>query len=427
MAEHQRPDRDQHIRILWENIAQGNPPNFSLDFSDATPQDPYDYGSIMHYGPYTSSKNGNPTMETFPIGIPIGEANVLSRQDQYGVHELYGAPITQWTTITVNPGWRGVTMEIDGEPYHGAPESFRWPYGSVHTIRALDTESDTGSLRFQKWSHGEEGRSFELVVGEDSPKVMTAHYARYFKLDSGAYEDRGGRVVVAPYSPDGYYPQRTPIVAIAVPNPGWSFATWSGSVYARRHGFSGNPAYFHIGSDGVNYEAWFTTIPLVRIETNHPGAHILVDGRDAWLPTALSGMAGRRYTLELPDRTQYGPRQDLTRWVFKEWSNCSSACTSSTLRITGLGRTKSYGAYFTQQHSLRLYSDPPEAGFLDSIPHSPDGFYDSGSAVHLKATPRGELPFQGWLRQTPFGAQVNTDNPAVMVIDEPSLVEGIFF
>ena len=421
--EHQRPDRDRHIRILWENVAQGSFHNFDLDLLDADPQDPYDYGSIMHYGPYLFSKNGNPTMESIPGGIPFGEAEGISQQDKYGVHGLYDSPITEWTTVTVSPGWIGMELEIDGKIYdHPYPESRQWPYGSVHTIRALDTET----LRFQKWSNGAP-RSFELVVSEDSPKVITAHYARYHELRSGTYNDRGGRVVVVPQSRDGWYPERTPMMAYAIPNPGWSFAYWSGPVYAGSHGFSGNPAYFHLGSSDLYYEALFTTRPLIRLETNHPGRRIQVDGRDEWLPTVVRGESSDRYTLEMPEQIQYDRGPGITRWVFKEWSNCSFLCTSSTLQVRGSGRDKTYGVYFTKQHSLQLYSEPPGAGFLDSIPHSPDGFYDEGSAVYLKATPRGALPFQGWLMQTPYGDLVSTDNPAVLVIDEPSLVEGVFF
>lgn len=426
--EHQRPDRDQHIRILWENVAQGSFHNFDLDLLDAAPQDPYDYGSIMHYGPYVFSKNGNPTMETVPPGIEIGRVYGfqydLSRQDVYGVHELYDSAITEWTTIATNPP--GAGLMIDGNPFYHGPQGFQWPLGSVHTIRPVDDVGPTDRRLFQKWSHGAP-REFELVVSEDSPKVITAHFAEYGKFKSGVYENRGGRVVVVPHSPDGWYPQRTPMMAYAIPHEGWSFAWWSGVTYAPLHGYSGNPAYFHLTSINLNYEALFTNRPLIRIETNHPGRSILVDGTEEWLPTALPGQSGRRYDLELPDRIQYDRGPGLTRWVFREWSSCSFLCTSSTLQVRGSGRDKTYGVYFTKQHSLQLYSEPPGAGFLDSVPHSPDGFYDANSAVYLKATPRGALPFQGWLMQTPYGDLVSTDNPAVLVIDEPSLVEGVFF
>ena len=62
--EHQRPDRDKHVEILWENLIQSNeirsqyeivPEALNLGTS-------YDYNSIMHYGPTDNSANGNATM-----------------------------------------------------------------------------------------------------------------------------------------------------------------------------------------------------------------------------------------------------------------------------------------------------------------------------------------------------------------------------
>jgi Astacin (Peptidase family M12A) len=57
-------NRDNHVRILWENIMPGLEHNFDI-VSDEFATDfglPYDYRSIMHYPPWAFSINDQPTI-----------------------------------------------------------------------------------------------------------------------------------------------------------------------------------------------------------------------------------------------------------------------------------------------------------------------------------------------------------------------------
>ena len=62
--EHSRPDRDQYVDILWDNID----PAFELNFKKGTDEYmetfglPYDYKSLMHYPKNAFSNNGNYTI-----------------------------------------------------------------------------------------------------------------------------------------------------------------------------------------------------------------------------------------------------------------------------------------------------------------------------------------------------------------------------
>lgn len=62
--EQSRPDRDEYVEIIWENIKKGMENQFnkykhskvdSMDFD-------YDYNSLMHYSKRTFSRNGKPTV-----------------------------------------------------------------------------------------------------------------------------------------------------------------------------------------------------------------------------------------------------------------------------------------------------------------------------------------------------------------------------
>ncbi|GFO03133.1 metalloendopeptidase [Plakobranchus ocellatus] len=64
--EQNRPDRDNYVRIIQENIPEQLYYNFKKYPYSAvnTYNVPYDYGSVMHYGGWAFSKNGELTIQT---------------------------------------------------------------------------------------------------------------------------------------------------------------------------------------------------------------------------------------------------------------------------------------------------------------------------------------------------------------------------
>lgn len=55
--------------------------------------EPYDYGSIMHYGTHAFSSNGQPTIATLQTGgAQIGQREALSANDIRQINELYKCP-----------------------------------------------------------------------------------------------------------------------------------------------------------------------------------------------------------------------------------------------------------------------------------------------------------------------------------------------
>nr|AID23683.1 tolloid [Hofstenia miamia] len=99
--EHTRPDRDQYITVLKENIMDSQGYNFDKLESKLINSlgEEYDYGSIMHYAPNTFSKGGYlPTIRTREDPITgkrpeIGQRNSLSEGDIRQTMKLYKCPI----------------------------------------------------------------------------------------------------------------------------------------------------------------------------------------------------------------------------------------------------------------------------------------------------------------------------------------------
>ncbi|BCA97172.1 peptidase [Legionella antarctica] len=87
--EQSRADRDYYIRIAWENIEEEHQYNFNQHLTDGKDYGDYDYQSIMHYGPYAFSKNGNPTITPLVDGIEIGQRNQLSEKDIEAINSMY--------------------------------------------------------------------------------------------------------------------------------------------------------------------------------------------------------------------------------------------------------------------------------------------------------------------------------------------------
>ena len=88
MHEHSRTDRDQYVTINWENIQPKYHGQFEICSGCDNQDTPYDYDSVMHYGPTAFSNNTQNTIDT-PNGEHIGQRNGFSDLDVIGLNKLY--------------------------------------------------------------------------------------------------------------------------------------------------------------------------------------------------------------------------------------------------------------------------------------------------------------------------------------------------
>ncbi|XP_055919216.1 seminal metalloprotease 1-like [Eupeodes corollae] len=89
-------NRDEFVKIVFENISSGKESNFNI-YNSTVVEDfgiEYDYGSVMHYGPTAFSKNGEKTI--IPILDPsaeIGQRRDMSSKDIDKLNIMYKCPI----------------------------------------------------------------------------------------------------------------------------------------------------------------------------------------------------------------------------------------------------------------------------------------------------------------------------------------------
>jgi len=102
--EQSRADRDDYVTIVYENIRYGTRSNFKKYGSSKVDSlnEPYDYGSIMHYSRKAFSKNGKETIVPRKEGVTIGQRTGLSPLDARQMNLMYNCG-TDGTNPTGQP------------------------------------------------------------------------------------------------------------------------------------------------------------------------------------------------------------------------------------------------------------------------------------------------------------------------------------
>jgi len=119
--EHTRSDRDQYISINWQNISVEKLRNF--DISDASKRNygPYDYASIMHYGEYFFSANGEQTIRTLQTdSTQIGQRVAPSAGDVEAIKTLYATDVSLVSNVVSEAGRSEVSLLVTNEYLQGA-------------------------------------------------------------------------------------------------------------------------------------------------------------------------------------------------------------------------------------------------------------------------------------------------------------------
>ena len=85
-----RKDRDDYVDVRYDNIRKGEFSQFNICKNCDLQGLEYDVGSIMHYGPYAFSSNGEPTIVPKNGDLwSIGQRSGFSELDIKGINKLY--------------------------------------------------------------------------------------------------------------------------------------------------------------------------------------------------------------------------------------------------------------------------------------------------------------------------------------------------
>ena len=144
--EHTRPDRDRHVRVLWDSIVAEKRHNFALAPAGTDALGDYDVGSIMHYGPANFSVDGRPTLEALDpeAGRTMGQRNAPSAGDVAAVARLYASDLSLAVGVDDERAVREVTLFVTNQHDQGAHD-VRVSLGSVSgDLGAASVGGDAG-------------------------------------------------------------------------------------------------------------------------------------------------------------------------------------------------------------------------------------------------------------------------------------------
>ena len=164
--EQSREDRDEFVRINFQNIRPNLVHNFTQHITDGDDIGDYDYDSIMHYGPTAFTRNGLPTIVPLQQGVTIGRRNGLSAGDIATVEAMYPSGDPEITSPAPDSELADSTATFVWSA-NGAPVLQWWLYvgsspgasnhfnsgslGTNLTVTAIGLPTDGSQLHVRLW------------------------------------------------------------------------------------------------------------------------------------------------------------------------------------------------------------------------------------------------------------------------------------
>jgi uncharacterized protein (TIGR03437 family) len=408
--EQERLDRNAWVTVLNQNIEKRYAYNFDQTISSRD-LNYYDYDSIMHYPATGFTRNGYATIETVPVGIPIGQRLSLSAGDIDSVSRLYGFSPAQ-TTITTMPA--GQPIIVDGARAT-SPQSFDWVPGSRHTVSVDQTQGTDPQYVFVRWSDG--GDITHTITASAERTVFAAAFQRRHRFTASVNSGQGS-ISVSPPSADGYYPERAFIALTATPGPREQFMGWSGTVNLANWDFGSATQSILVEATQVNatLRASFSSDVAYTVTSDPPKQTVTVDGRDYLTPARFSWTPGSTHSISIEDLQSGFSTSE--RFRFTSWED-RSVSLSRTLTVGSESAT--YTARFTPQYLLEMVVGGGN-GTLSSSPTSRDGFFNAGATVEVTARPlQSTQVVRYWLTDTAGSGDTKT-----LVMDQPKTATAVF-
>lgn len=441
LHEHQRPDRNSFVTFTPANsdkpwIAG----NFDLPAYNYQTIGLYDYASVMHYPPFSFTKNNLPVLESIPPGIPLSNTTGYSAGDIDAIERMYGLAPSAVTIVTNPPG---LSVVVDGTTYT-SPQTFSWTLNSKHTLNLpadpqLTNPADGATYEFAVWNDGG-ARSHSVSAGGGSglltspaskpaTTVYEANFIRLWPFSISATPAGSGSVGVSP-APQSifngtFFVDRQQISVSATPNAGYNFYGWFGPPYPQ----GGNPYPFLIQSPESNLQGAFTTFPVTTIGETITGPNVwdpplyaTVDGNPyTYLPQGYSqdqsGAAwapGTTHSITAPS-----PDVPVTSNVSYTWNNWSDAGAQTHNITAPSAGVLSVAASFTPVYRSYTYAQNPcgTVQYSQSCPNNDCSFPD-GTLLSMSATPNAGngMVFGGWT-----GDLSGTANPQMATVHDEFL------
>jgi uncharacterized repeat protein (TIGR02543 family) len=298
-------------------------------------------------------------------------------------------------TVTVRTVPDSLSIVIDNLSYT-SPQAFSWPYGSVHSIAAVDTQNTKIDIRYlyTNWSDGGTKRH-QVVITRDS--TFTSFYRPQYYLTMNALT--GGFV-----TPITSWQDSGRLISIrAIPSLGYQFDRWIG-VGNGSYSDTLNPVNISMLSpisETASFKRYFANI---NIATSPTALSIIVDDTLYQSPHLFNWATGTAHTISVVD-TQQGATG--IRYTWNIWSDSGAKNHS----ITPLSDT-TFTAIFITQYYLTMNANSGGT----TTPQS--GWYNRSQSVQITAIPNTGYNFTTWAGLG-SGSYSGATNPSSVTMNSP--------
>ena len=277
------------------------------------------------------------------------------------------------------------------------PATMNWGWDSVHSLSPISPQMDlTGNpWVFSSWSDNGAANHAYTVAESLMADTVTANFVAGVPV-SVESSPQGLSLSVDGRSnwPSFYFTWGVGEVhTLAAPaqqtdaqNRVWGFASWSNGGTATQSftvPASGVPL-------GVRLVATYTPVGHLTVTSSLSGVSMTVNGQACSLPCDIKQPVGTQVTVSAPASVPVGPgsRQDLLGW--------SNGAGPGILTLTLGADPVAVTANYHLMNSLSTSSNPAGSVAWSLQPASPDGYYDSQTAVAVAVAPLAGYRFRNW-------------------------------
>ncbi|MBM3736228.1 MAG: hypothetical protein FJW39_10625 [Acidobacteria bacterium] len=392
----------------------------------------------MHYRPTSFTKNGNPTIESVPPGIPFQQSG-LSAGDIEGIYRMHGRGRGSITLDTVPSGlairYKLSPCSSGSFTIVAAPVTIPVSAGQTVCMRPdasfeAPSTGEYGGARFQfsSWSDGGALEHQITVSGSTAGGVFQpatglflAYHRKGWPHSATASPAAGGSANWSAACTVGAAAvcEYTTATFTAAANGGYRFLRWN----------SLNPpgaaTQSALATGARDVQAEFTTSEVISVSSSPAGRTISVAGGGNTVsdrvPRNFTQTAGG-YSLNATPALQISQYTDDIRFRFLNWSGGGS--NPQTVTTPGV-----YTANFQPEYLLDTTATPNSGlctgNSISVAPGAPasDGFYAHGTPLTLTANPAQGWSLTSWVINN---VASGTANPLSVAIGDQLYVTAKF-
>ena len=295
--------------------------------------------------------------------------------------------------VTLNTVPQGLQLLADTVPTT-APYTASLGWGTQHTVAAISPQKDlAGNLWvFSSWSDNGAISHTYTVPQSNTPQTLTATFTpavlnTFLTAPSGLSLTVDGRtnwnVWNFAWSVGSSHTFSAPSMQTDSQGRLWKFTGWS-------NGGPQSQSVVIAASPGNTFTAMYQQLGQLTVTSTLPGVPLNVNGAPCTTPCSLQPPLGTTLTVSAPASLPVGPnaRQDLLGW--------SNGAGPGDLVVAAPAQATTITATYHLMNYLATASNPAGAATWKMVPASPDGFYDSHSAVNITLVPLAGYQFRNW-------------------------------